>query len=60
MAPYTAIIAQKEGHIQIDSFLISIALLRLFFLNPKVSIVFLFLHGNICCGYSFEAPPLGT
>ena len=24
--------------------------------NPKVLIFFLFLHENICCGYSLEVP----
>ena len=31
-----------------------------FFFNQKVLIVFLFLHGNICCGYSYEAPHWGA
>ena len=26
------------------------------FVNKKVLIFFLFLHNNICCGYSLEAP----
>ena len=28
--------------------------------NPKVLIFFLFLHENICCGYSLEAPCRGA
>ena len=28
--------------------------------NPKVLIFFLFLHENICCGYSLEAPRGGA
>ena len=31
-----------------------------FFLDKKVLIFFLFLHENICCGYSLEVPHLGT
>ena len=31
-----------------------------FFFNPKVLIFFLFLHENICCGYSLEASHWGT
>ena len=27
-----------------------------FFFNRKILIFFLFLHKNICCGYSLEAP----
>ena len=27
-------------------------------INPKVLIFFLFLHENICCGYSLEAPSI--
>ena len=30
------------------------------FFNPKVLIFFLFLHENICCGYSLDAPCRGT
>ena len=26
-----------------------------FFQNQKILIFFLFLHGNVCCGYSLEA-----
>ena len=26
------------------------------FFSPKVLIIFLFLHENICCGYSLEVP----
>ena len=26
------------------------------FFNPKVLILYLFLHTNICCGYTFETP----
>ena len=29
------------------------------FFNPKVLTFFLFLHENICCGYSLEAPHRG-
>ena len=28
--------------------------------NPKVLIFFLFVHENICCGYSLEVPHRGT
>ena len=30
------------------------------FFKPKILIFFLFLHENICCGYSLEAPRRGT
>ena len=30
------------------------------FLQPKVPLFFLFLHENICCGYSLEVPLWGT
>ena len=30
------------------------------FFNQKLLIFFLFLHENICCGYSLEAPRQGT
>ena len=30
------------------------------FSNKKISIIFLFLHKNICCGYSLEAPCWNT
>ena len=30
------------------------------FFNPKVLIFFLFLHKNICCGYSLEVPWRGA
>ena len=33
---------------------------RLFFFHRKVLIFFLFLHENICCGYSLEAPHWGA
>ena len=33
----------------------NIALDKLLFFNQKVMIFFLFLHKNICCGYSLEA-----
>ena len=33
---------------------------RMLFFNPKVLIFFLFLHVNICCVYSLEAPQRGT
>ena len=33
---------------------VDIALDKMFFFNPKVLIFFLFLHENICCGYSLE------
>ena len=32
----------------------------LFFSNSKLLIFFLFLHKNICCGYSLEAPRWGA
>ena len=37
-----------------------IALDKMLFFNKKVLIVFLFLHENICCGYSLEVPQRGT
>ena len=38
-----------------------IALVKvLFFFNPKVLILFLLLHENICYGYSLEAPRRGA
>ena len=37
-----------------------IALVKALFFNLKVLILFLFLHKNIRCGYSLEAPQLGT
>ena len=43
---------------------INIALIKMFFFNPKVLIFFLFFHENICCGYlygySLEAPHQGA
>ena len=30
------------------------------FFNPKVLIFFLFLHENLCCGYSLKAPWQGA
>ena len=30
------------------------------FVSPKVLISFLFLHKNVCCGYSLEVPQRGT
>ena len=38
----------------------NIALDKALFFNQKVSIFFLFLNKNICCGYSLEAPYQGT
>ena len=32
-------------------------LIRRLFFNQKVSIFFLFLDKNVCCGYSLEVPP---
>ena len=32
----------------------------IFFFNPKVLILFLFVHKNISCRYSLEAPPQVT
>ena len=37
-----------------------IALDKALFFNQKVSIFFLFLDKNICCGYSLEAPRWGA
>ena len=37
-----------------------IALDKELFFNQKVSIFFLFLNENICCGYSLEAPCRGA
>ena len=37
-----------------------IALVKALFFNPKVLIFFLFLHENICCGYSLETPRWGA
>ena len=37
-----------------------IALVKDTFFNPKVLIFFLFLHENIYCGYSLEAPYQGA
>ena len=37
-----------------------IALDKMRFFNPKVLIFILFLHKNICCGYSSEAPQQGV
>ena len=37
-----------------------IALGKMLFFNSKVWIFFLFLHENICCGYSLEAPRWGA
>ena len=36
------------------------ALDKALFFNQKVSIFFLFLNENICCGYSLEAPQRGA
>ena len=36
--------------------LIDIALVKVLFSVQKVLIFFLFLHENICCGYSLEVP----
>ena len=33
---------------------------KAFFFHPKMLISFLFLHENICCGYSLEAPWRGA
>ena len=42
---------------ELSLFVYTIALVKaLFFFNPKVLIFFLFLHENICCGYSLEVP----
>ena len=34
----------------------SLALTKMLFFNLKVLIFFLFLHKNICCGYSLKVP----
>ena len=48
-------------HIEIRrKIIINIALDKVLFLNQKVSIFFLFLNENICCGYSLEAPRRGA
>ena len=39
---------------------LTIALDKALFFNQKVSIFFLFLNENICCGYSLEAPQRGA
>ena len=39
---------------------ISIALDKGLFFNQRVSVFFLFLDKNICCGYSLEAPHRGA
>ena len=41
-------------------FYVSILEVRNFFFNPKLLIFFLFLHDNICCGNSLEAPCQGA
>ena len=39
---------------------IMVAPVKGIFINQNVLIFFLFLHENICCGYSLEAPHRGA
>ena len=41
---------------ELSLFVCNIALVKALFFNPKVLIFFLFLHENICYGYSLEVP----
>ena len=52
---YLALVARLILHVK-DFSEYCIALVKVLFFNPKVLIFFLFLHKNICCGYSLEAP----
>ena len=42
-----------------QKYLDTIAFVKMLFFKPKVLIFFLFLHENICYGYSLEVPQQG-
>ena len=50
--------SEKTGYIRRGSAGLGLIRCWFFFFNPKVMQFFLFLHKNIYCGYSLEAPQL--